>query len=63
MPAGEYARLRHDVSKNHKLDHDRMVKPTEQWGLSNNSHAVIEMPSYCKFALKRDMEVYINMQQ
>lgn len=65
LPAGEYAvALVHDVNKNHKLDKNFMGKPTEQWGLSNNPHAVLKTPSYdsCKFTLKGDMEIHIKMQ-
>lgn len=66
LPAGEYAlSLVHDVNKNHKLDRNWMNKPTEQWGLSNNPHAVIKTPSYsaCTFALKGDQDIHIKMQQ
>jgi uncharacterized protein (DUF2141 family) len=66
LPAGEYAlSIAPDVNKNHKLDRNWMNKPTEQWGLSNNPHAVIKTPSYntCKFTLKGDMEIEIKMQQ
>jgi uncharacterized protein (DUF2141 family) len=66
LPAGEYAvSLVHDVNKNHKLDRNFLGKPTEQWGLSNNPHAVLKTPSYdaCKFQLKGDMEIHIKMQQ
>ncbi len=65
LPAGEYAvALVHDVNKNHKLDKNFVGKPTEQWGLSNNPHAVLKTPSYdsCKFTLKGDMEIHIKMQ-
>ena len=66
LPAGEYAvALVHDVNKNHKLDRNWMSKPTEQWGLSNDPHAVIKTPSYksCTFQLKGDQEIHIKMQQ
>jgi len=65
LPAGEYAvSVVHDVNKNHKLDRNFLGKPTEQWGLSNNPHAVLKTPSYdtCKFQLKGDMELHIKMQ-
>jgi len=65
LPAGEYAvSVVHDVNKNHKLDRNFLGKPTEQWGLSNNPHAVLKTPSYdtCKFTLKGDMELHIKMQ-
>lgn len=66
LPAGDYAlSLVHDVNKNHKLDRNWMSKPTEQWALSNNPHAVIKTPSYsaCKFTLKGDQEIHVKMQQ
>jgi len=66
LPAGEYAvAVVHDVNKNHKLDRNWLGKPTEQWGLSNNPHAFIRTPSYntCKFTLKTDLEIHIQMQQ
>ncbi|MGA2904231.1 MAG: DUF2141 domain-containing protein [Candidatus Korobacteraceae bacterium] len=66
LPAGEYAvSLVHDVNKNHKLDRNWLGKPTEQWGLSNNPHAVLKTPSYnsCTFMLKGDQEIHIKMQQ
>jgi uncharacterized protein (DUF2141 family) len=66
LPAGEYAvAVVHDVNKNHKLDRNWLGKPTEQWGLSNNPHAIIKTPSYdtCEFTLKGDMTIVIKMQQ
>jgi uncharacterized protein (DUF2141 family) len=66
LPAGEYAvALVHDVNKNHKLDRNMIGQPKEQWGLSNNPHAVIKTPSYksCTFQLKGDQEIHIKMQQ
>jgi len=66
LPAGEYGvAVVHDVNKNHKLDKNWMGKPTEQWGLSNNPHAVLKTPSYdaCKFQLKGDIELHITMQK
>jgi uncharacterized protein (DUF2141 family) len=66
LPTGEYAvALVHDVNKNHKLDRNWMSKPTEQWGLSNDPHAVIKTPSYksCTFQLKGDQDIHIKMQQ
>jgi len=66
LPAGEYAvSIAHDANKNHKLDRNFLGKPTEQWGLSNNPHAVLKTPSYgaCKFQLKGDMELHITMQK
>ncbi len=66
LRAGEYAvAVLHDVNNNHKLDRNWLGKPTEQWGLSNNPHAVIKTPAYskCTFKLKGDMEIHIQMQQ
>ena len=66
LPAGEYAlSLVHDVNKNHKLDRNWISEPKEQWGLSNNPHAVIKTPAYtkCTFQLKGDMEIHITMQK
>jgi len=66
LPAGEYAiALVHDVNKNHKLDRNWISEPKEQWGLSNNPHAVIKTPAYknCTFTLKGDQEIHIKMQQ
>ncbi|HLI63123.1 MAG TPA: DUF2141 domain-containing protein [Terriglobales bacterium] len=65
LAAGEYAvAVLHDVNNNHKLDRNWLNKPTEQWGLSNNPHAVIKTPAYskCTFQLKGDMEIHIQMQ-
>lgn len=66
LPAGEYAvALVHDVNKNHKLDRNWISEPKEQWGLSNDPHAVIKTPSYkaCTFQLKGDQDIHIKMQQ
>lgn len=66
LPAGEYAvALVHDVNKNHKLDRNFIGQPKEQWGLSNNPHAVIKTPSYssCTFKLTGNQEIHIKMQQ
>ncbi len=66
LPAGTYAlALVHDVNKNHKLDRNFIGQPKEQWGLSNNPHAVIKTPSYsaCTFELKGNQEVHVKMQQ
>jgi uncharacterized protein (DUF2141 family) len=66
LPAGEYAvSVAHDVNQNHKLDRNWMGRPTEQWGLSNNPHALVKTPAYktCTFMLKGDQEIHIKMQQ
>lgn len=66
LPAGEYAvAIVHDVNKNHKLDRNFIGYPKEQWGLSNNPHAVLRAPAYkaCTFELNSDKEIHIHMQQ
>lgn len=65
LPAGDYAvSVAHDVNKNRKLDKNFIGKPKEQWGLSNNPHAVLRAPAFskCKFTLDKDMELHITMQ-
>ena len=65
LPAGTYAvSLVHDVNKNHKLDKNFVGKPKEQWGLSNNPHAVLTAPAYskCTFSLQGDKEIHVTMQ-
>jgi uncharacterized protein (DUF2141 family) len=65
LPAGDYAvSVAHDANKNRKLDKNFLGKPKEQWGLSNNPHAVLKAPPFskCKFTLNKDMELHITMQ-
>jgi uncharacterized protein (DUF2141 family) len=65
LPAGDYAvSVAHDANKNRKLDKNFLGKPKEQWGLSNNPHAVLKAPPFskCKFTLSKDMELHITMQ-
>jgi uncharacterized protein (DUF2141 family) len=65
LPGGEYAvSVAHDANKNRKLDKNFIGKPKEQWGLSNNPHAVLKAPPFskCKFTLDKDMELRITMQ-
>ena len=65
LPGGEYAvSVAHDANKNRKLDKNFIGKPKEQWGLSNNPHAVLKAPPFskCKFTLDKDMELHITMQ-
>jgi uncharacterized protein (DUF2141 family) len=65
LPAGDYAvSVAHDVNKNRKLDKNFIGKPKEQWGLSNNPHAVIKAPAFtkCKFSLTKDTELHVTMQ-
>lgn len=66
LPAGQYAvAVVHDVNKNHKLDRNFIGYPKEQWGLSNNPHALLKTPAYkaCTFQLNTDKEIHIKMQQ
>ena len=65
LPAGDYAvAIAHDVNKNHKVDKNFFGVPKEQWGMSNNPHAVIKAPSFniAKFALAGDKEIHVRMQ-
>ncbi|MGE5324053.1 MAG: DUF2141 domain-containing protein [Actinomycetota bacterium] len=65
LPAGEYAvAIAHDVNKNHKVDKNFFGVPKEQWGMSNNPHALIKAPSFntAKFALAADMAIHVRMQ-
>lgn len=65
LPAGDYAvSVAHDANKNRKLDKNFLGKPKEQWGLSNNPHAVLKAPPFskCRFTLDKDMELHITMQ-
>ena len=66
LSPGRYAvALIHDVNKNHKLDKNFVGQPKEQWGLSNNPHAVLKTPPYssCTFELKGNQEIHVKMQQ
>jgi uncharacterized protein (DUF2141 family) len=65
LPAGTYAvSVAHDVNMNHKLDKNWLGKPKEQWGLSNNPHAVLKAPPFskCTFQLDSDKQLHIQMQ-
>ena len=65
LPAGNYAvAIAHDVNKNHKVDKNFFGKPKEQWGMSNNPHAVIKAPSFktAMFSLTGNVELNIRMQ-
>lgn len=65
LPPGTYAvSLVHDVNQNHKLDKNFIGKPKEQWGLSNDPHAVLTAPAYSKstFSLQENREIHIAMQ-
>ncbi len=66
LPAGDYAlSIAHDVNQNHKLDRNWIGEPKEQWGISNNPHAVIKTPAYSsgRFTLSQNMEIHVKMQQ
>jgi uncharacterized protein (DUF2141 family) len=65
LPPGDYAvALVHDVNMNHKVDKNWLGKPTEQWGMSNNPHALIKAPPFskAKFTLNHDSEIHIQLQ-
>ena len=65
LPAGDYAvAIAHDVNRNHKLDKNWIGKPKEQWGMSNNPHALIKAPSFntAKFSLTGNQEIHVTMQ-
>jgi uncharacterized protein (DUF2141 family) len=65
LPAGIYAiAAGHDVNLNHKVDKNFLGVPKEQWGMSNNPHALVKPPSFttAQFELKGDAEIRIRMQ-
>jgi uncharacterized protein (DUF2141 family) len=65
LPAGDYAvSVGHDVNRNHKVDKNIFGVPKEQWGMSNNPHAVIKAPPFsaARFSLTGDMEVHVRLQ-
>lgn len=65
LPAGDYAlAIAHDVNQNHKVDRNWLGKPVEQWGMSNNPHALIKAPPFsaARFSLQHDMEVHVTLQ-
>ena len=65
LPAGTYAvSVGHDVNVNHKVDKNFLGVPKEQWGMSNNPHALIKPPSFntAHFDLKGDAEIRVQMQ-
>jgi uncharacterized protein (DUF2141 family) len=65
LPAGIYAiAVGHDVNVNHKVDKNFLGVPKEQWGMSNNPHALVKPPSFttAQFELKGDAEIRIRMQ-
>jgi uncharacterized protein (DUF2141 family) len=65
LPAGDYAvSVGHDVNRNHKVDKNIFGVPKEQWGMSNNPHAVIKAPPFsaARFSLASDMEVHVRLQ-
>ncbi len=66
LTPGTYAvALIHDVNMNHKIDKNWIGKPQEQWGMSNNPHAVIKAPpiSKAQFQITKDTEIHIQLQQ
>jgi uncharacterized protein (DUF2141 family) len=66
LPPGNYAvALIHDVNQNHKLDRNWIGQPKEQWGMSNNPHAIIKAPPIGKamFELKANKEIQIQLQK
>ena len=65
LPPGKYAvALIHDLNKNHKLDKNFLGVPREQWGMSNNPHAMIKAPPIEKamFPVDKDTEIHIQLQ-
>lgn len=65
LPAGIYAvSVGHDVNVNHKVDKNFLGVPKEQWGMSNNPHALVKPPSFktAQFDLKGDTEIRVRMQ-
>jgi uncharacterized protein (DUF2141 family) len=65
LPAGDYAAVvLHDVNENKRLERNWLSKPTEQWGMSNNPHALVKAPAFSKarFRLDGNAELHIKMQ-
>jgi uncharacterized protein (DUF2141 family) len=65
LPSGTYAvAVGHDVNLNHKVDKNFLGVPKEQWGMSNNPHALVKPPSFttAQFELKGDAEIRVRMQ-
>ena len=65
LPAGNYAlAIAHDVNKNHKVDKNWIGKPKEQWGMSNNPHALIKAPAFSKaqFKITADTDIHVELQ-
>lgn len=65
VPLGTYAvAVGHDVNLNHKVDKNFLGMPKEQWGMSNNPHAVLKAPPFsaAQFDLKGDAEIRVRMQ-
>jgi uncharacterized protein (DUF2141 family) len=65
LPVGIYAvAVGHDVNLNHKVDKTFLGIPKEQWGMSNNPHAILKPPSFttAQFELKGDAEIHVRMQ-
>lgn len=65
LPAGDYAvAVGHDTNVNHHVDKNWLGKPTEQWGMSNNPHAVVRAPAFtkAKFTLTQSSDIHIQLQ-
>jgi len=65
LPAGTYAvAVGHDVNLNHKVDKNFLGIPKEQWGMSNNPHALVRAPSFstAQFELRGDAEIRVRLQ-
>ncbi len=65
LPAGDYAvSVGHDVNRTNKVDKNIFGAPKEQWGMSNNPHAVIKAPPFsaARFSLTGDMDIHIRLQ-
>ncbi len=65
LPSGTYAlAVGHDVNLNHKVDKNFLGIPKEQWGMSNNPHAVLKAPPFtaAQFDLKGDAEIHVRLQ-
>ncbi|HWR15951.1 MAG TPA: DUF2141 domain-containing protein [Terriglobales bacterium] len=65
LPAGRYAiAVIHDLNENMRLDKNWLGKPKEQWGMSNNPHAMLRAPSFqdAEFDLMRNEQITIRLQ-
>jgi len=65
LPPGDYAvAVGHDTNVNHHVDKNWLGKPTEQWGMSNNPHALVRPPAFskAKFTLAQNSDIHIRLQ-